>query len=273
MKKIGVKISVFMMLSCLLVLAACGNKEEKSSTDGNEKGKTLIAGTNAAFAPFEYMDKGKVTGFDVDLVEAVAKEAGYKVEVKHEGWDAMLANLQSKQSDLAIAGITMNDERKKTYDFTKPYFEATNMIVVKKESDIKNALDLKDKKIGVQNGTTGQEAAEKILGNNNGNIAKYKNITIAFMALKNNEVDAVVIDNVVGNEYVKNNPKENLKVVMDKENFDSEFYGMAFPKGSKLTKEFDQAFQKMIDNGTYAEIYKKWFKEEPDMESLKKAEK
>jgi glutamine transport system substrate-binding protein len=269
MNKIRAKFSLLLTVCCVFMLAACGSNQVSGSPDG--KTKTLTVGTNAAFAPFEYMDKGKVTGFDVDLIHAVAKEAGYQVNVQNEGWDSMLANLENKQSDLAISGITINDDRKKTYDFSRPYFEAANVIVVKKGSNVHNALDLKGKKVGVQNGTTGQDAAEKILGKNSQNVKKYEDVTVAFMALKNKEVDAVVIDNVVANEYVKNHPKENLKVIPDRKNFQSEFYGIAFPKGSDLTSKFDQALEKVMENGTYEKLYKKWFGKEPDMEVLKKA--
>jgi glutamine transport system substrate-binding protein len=269
MNKVGAKFSLFLAVCFVFLLAGCGSNQGKSDSDG--KMKTLKVGTNAAFAPFEYMEKGKVTGFDIDLIHAVAKEAGYQVDVQHEGWDSMLANLENKQSDLAISGITINDDRKKTYDFSRPYFEAANVIVVKKGSNVKNALDLKGKKVGVQNGTTGQDAAEKILGKNSQNVKKYEDVTVAFMALKNKEVDAVVIDNVVANEYVKNHPKENLKVITDRKNFESEFYGIAFPKGSELTPKFDQALDKVMENGTYEKLYKKWFGKEPDMEVLKKA--
>ena len=268
MNRIRAKLSMLLAVCCMFLLAACGTNQQNSAS--NQNSKTLKVGTNAAFAPFEYMDKGKVTGFDIDLIQAVAKEAGYQVDVQNEGWDSMLANLQNKQSDLAISGITINDDRKKTYDFSRPYFEATNVIVVKKGSNVQNAKDLKGKKVGVQNGTTGQVAAEKILGKNSQNVKKYEDVPVAFMALKNKEVDAVVIDNVVANEYVTNHPKENLKVITDRKNFESEFYGIAFPKGSELAPKFDQALEKVMNNGTYAKLYKKWFGKEPDMKALKK---
>jgi polar amino acid transport system substrate-binding protein len=145
------------------------------------------------------------------------------------------------------------------------------MIVFKEGTDIKSAEDLKGKKIGVQNGTTGQLAAEKVVGANN-NISKYENTAVAFMALENNDVEVVVTDNVVASEYTKNNPNSKVKAIEDKDSFESEFYGLMFPKDSKLKAEFDEAIKAVIESGKYAEIYEKWFGKEPSVDTLLKAE-
>jgi glutamine transport system substrate-binding protein len=198
------------------------------------------------------------------------KEAGIEYELKNVGWDPLFAALQSKEIDMAISGITINDKRKQTYDFSIPYFEATQMIMVKENSPIKNALDLKGKTIGVQNATTGQEAVEKLLGKGNKNIKKFETTVVAIMELLNGGVDAVVTDNAVANEYVKNNPDKKIKVIPDSKHFASEFYGMMFPKGSDLKAKVDEALKKVIESGKYAEIYKKWFGTEPNLDNLVK---
>ncbi|WP_243388293.1 basic amino acid ABC transporter substrate-binding protein [Bacillus kexueae] len=257
------------MLSVLMVLllAACGGGESNSS----EKEK-LKVGTDAAFAPFEFMDKGEIVGFDVDLLKAVMEEAGYEYDLQNIGWDPLFAAIQGEELDLAISGITINDDRKETYDFSKPYFQSTHMIVFKEGTEISSAQDLEGMKVGVQNGTTGQAAVEKVVGANNPNISKYENTAVAFMALANGDVEAVVTDNVVANEYVKNNPDAKVEAIEDPENFESEFYGLMFPKGSELKEKFDEALTKVIENGTYAEIYKEWFGTEPNVEGLLNAE-
>lgn len=265
-KFIGVLIFV-----TIFMLSGCGNSEKASSGAGADEKKVLKVGTDAAFAPFEYMDKGKIVGFDVDFLDAVMKEAGYKHELENIGWDPLFASVQGKQVDLAISGITINDDRKQTYDFSTPYFESTHMIVFKEGIDIKSAEDLKGKKIGVQNGTTGQLAAEKVVGANN-NISKYENTAVAFMALENNDVEVVVTDNVVASEFVKNNPNSKVEAIEDKDSFESEFYGLMFPKDSKLKAEFDEAIKEVIESGEYAEIYEKWFGKEPSVDTLLKAE-
>jgi glutamine transport system substrate-binding protein len=261
------------VLALLTALAACGKSAEPSSSSSSGKGETkkkIIVGTDAAFAPFEYMDKGKIVGFDVDLLDAVMKEAGMDYELKNIGWDPLFAAVQGKEIDMAISGITINDKRKQTYDFSVPYFESTHMIMVKENSPIKNALDLKGKTVGVQNGTTGQAAVEKLLGKENKNIKKFENTVVAIMDLLNGGVEAVVTDNAVASEYVKNNPDKKIKTIADPEHFESEFYGLMFPKGSDLKPKVDEALKKVMESGKYAEIYKKWFGTEPNMDNLLK---
>ncbi|WP_025027336.1 basic amino acid ABC transporter substrate-binding protein [Caldalkalibacillus mannanilyticus] len=255
---------VFIAIISLLALAlvGCGSKE----TAGD--GKKLVVGTDAAFPPFEYLDKGKIVGFDVDFLEAVMKEAGIDYELRNIGWDPLFAALQSKEIDLAISGITINDVRKQTYDFSHPYFESTHMILFKEGVDVKGAQDIVDMKIGVQNGTTGQSAVEKLIGVNHPNIAKYENNVVAIMALKNGDVEVVVTDNTVVNEYIKNNPDDNLIGVSDTETFEAEYYGLMFPKGSEHQEKISAAIKTVIENGTYAEIYEKWFGTTPDIDAL-----
>lgn len=269
----AVKLPLILLVICIFILSACGKgTKETGSSSSNSEVKTLNVGTEATFAPFEFMEKGKVSGFDVDLLNAVAKEAGYKVDIKNTGWDPMMAGIQGKSLDIGMAGITINAERKSTYDFSHPYFESINMIVVGKDSTVSNAEDLKGKKIGVQNGTTGQIATEKLLGKNNKNISKYETSAMAFMALENGDVEAVVTDNAVANEYVKKNPDKNVKTVDDKTNFSPEYYGILFQKDSELKSKFDKALNTVLDNGTYVKIYKKWFGVEPDVDALKSAQ-
>lgn len=269
MKKFNLLV-VMIVLSLGFILTACGTSTNSSNNNADAgKDKTLKVVTDAAYAPFEYQDKGKVVGFDVDFVTAVAKEAGYKVNVEHVGWDPLFVEVKGKTADLAVSAITINDERKQTYDFSKPYFLSTQMILAPKGTSIKNAEDLKGKKVAVQNGTTGQIATEKILGKNSPDVKKFENINLATMELKNGGAQAVVADNTVVEAYAKNNPQDKLITIKDKQNFSNEYFGLMFPKGSKLKAEFDKAISKVIDNGTYEKLYKQWFKVEPDLKTLK----
>ncbi|GAE92123.1 polar amino acid ABC transporter [Gracilibacillus boraciitolerans JCM 21714] len=120
----------------------------------------------------------------------------------------------------------------------------------------------------MQAGTTGAEAVEKILGKNHEYISKYDSNTLALMSLQSGDVDAVVTDNVVADEYVANNPEANVEMITDPETFESEFYGIMFPKGSEVKADIDAALQTVIENGTYTEIYQEWFGAEPDLEAL-----
>lgn len=272
MKK-GLFVSV-LMLSFMFLLAACGTSQETTSGEGSEAGeteekKTLRVVTDAAYAPFEYQDKGEIVGFDVDFIEAVAEEAGYEIEIEHVGWDPLFVEIKDEIADLGISAITINDDRKQTYDFSVPYFLSTNKILVPEGSDIASAADLEGKVVAVQAGTTGQEAVESIMGKNNKNMKQFENNNLAIMELTSGGADAVVADNTVVEEYVKNNPDQKLTVVEDTDSFASEYYGLMFPKGSELKAEFDEAINKVLDSGKYAEIYNEWFGSDPDIENLK----
>ncbi|WML42894.1 basic amino acid ABC transporter substrate-binding protein [Neobacillus sp. PS3-40] len=268
MKKFNIFITI-MVLSLAFILSACGTTKTSGSEEKSNEIKTLRVVTDAAYAPFEYMDKGKIVGFDVDFLNAVAKEAGYKVNIEHVGWDPLFVELKGKTADLGISAITINDKRKQTYDFSNPYFLSTNMILVPEGSTIKSADDLKDKVVAVQNGTTGQEVVEKILGTNSPNVKKFENNNLAIMELKDGGAKAVVADNTVVEAYAKNNPNDKLVTIADTKNFSNEFYGLMFPKGSKLKADFDKSIAKVIDNGTYTKLYKQWFKVNPDVKTLK----
>lgn len=274
MKKTRLVITL-VVAAFVLMLSACGTSETggtsktgKTNEGGGEK-KTLRVVTDAAYAPFEYQDKGEVVGFDIDFVKAVAKEAGYDVKIEHVGWDPIFVEIKGKTADFAVSAITINKERKQTYDFTVPYFLSKNEILVPKGSSIKSAQDLKGKVVAVQNGTTGQEVTEKILGKNSKDLKKFENNNLAILEMKNGGADAVVADNGVVDTYVKNNPKDNFVVIEDDGAFEKEFYGLLLPKGSELKADLDKAINKVFENGTYAEIYKKWFNKEADIQILK----
>ncbi|MDL4839511.1 basic amino acid ABC transporter substrate-binding protein [Aquibacillus rhizosphaerae] len=284
MKKYLSLIYLGLLLVGLLTLVACGtsgNEEsnttgsdtesdstEESAADEPEEKKVLQIGTDAAFAPFEFMETGEIVGFDVDILEAVMVEAGYEYELKNVGWDPMFASLQQKDLDFGVSAITINDDRKATYDFSTPYFKSTHMIVFNEGSDITSAADLEGLKIGVQNGTTGEDAAEKIVGENSSTISKYETTAVAFMALANGDIEAVVTDNVVADEYVANNPDAKVEAITDEESFEAEYYGFMFPKDSELVTDVDAALTTVIESGKYAEIYKEWFGAEPNTDEL-----
>lgn len=276
MKKYSFTLLLGVMLTAMLLLAACGRGDEETTSnsgDGDSEQVKLVIGTDAAFAPFEYLEGGEIVGFDVDILAAVMEEAGFDYELNNIGWDPIFPSLENGDIDVAVSAITIMDDRLETYDFSIPYFESTHMVVFNEGMDIKSAEDIKGLRIGVQVGTTGQFAAEKIVGKNDPSIFQYDTTALAFMGLENGNVDVVVTDNVVANEYVANNPDKNIEAITDDENFESEFYGFMFQKGSEHINAVNAAFDAIFNNGTYEEIYKEWFGTEPNIESLKDAAK
>jgi len=257
-----------LLLSIVLALAACGTSSEKANGDGEGKKKLRVV-TDAAYAPFEYMDKDKIIGFDVDVFTAAAEEAGYEFEIVNVGWDPVFAELENGTADVGLSAITINDDRLKSYDFSIPYFESTNKILAPEGTDIEKAADLVDKTVAVQAGTTGADAVDALLGNANEKVKKFENNNLAILEMKNKGADAVVADNAVLETYAKDNPQDNFTVIEDKEGFESEFYGFMFPKDSEIVDDLSKGLNAILDNGKYAEIYKEWFGQDPDIENLK----
>ncbi|MCH3964879.1 MAG: basic amino acid ABC transporter substrate-binding protein [Clostridium sp.] len=258
------KIFAMLFLSVfILSFAGCSSNK----TDSNNSKKLKIV-TYANWNPFEYLDNGNLVGFDIDLIKAAAKEAGYDYEIKNVGWDAMFTQIGNKTADLGISGITITDDRKQTYDFSIPYFVSRQSILVKKDSSIKSGKDLKGKTVAVQSGSTGQEAVEKLLGKNNPNIKKVKT-GLSYMELIHGGADAVVGDDTSNRSFLANNSQEGLSIIQDNKTFSPEYFGIIFPKGSKLKTDFNKALNKLYDNGKFSSIYKKWFKVDPNMEELK----
>ena len=265
------KNSLFILLlsMLLIVLAACGDAEtnEESADEGK---KVLKAVTNAAYAPMEYMDKEKLVGLDIDLAKAVAEEAGYELEVLNVGWDPLFVEIESGRAQIGVSAISITEDRKEKYEFSVPYFVSTNKILVPEDSDITSAADLTDKTVAVLSGSTGMYAIEKVIGTNNKNIKKFETNVLAIQELKQNGADAVVADGAVIEEYVKNNPNDNFKVIDDSTNFEEEYYGYMYQKGNtELRDELNEAIEAIIDNGTYEEIYESWLGTKPNLSLLK----
>ena len=259
---------VLISLITCIGLTACGG-----GNNGASGGDKVKFATEAAYAPMIFMDKDKVTGFDVDIAAAIMEEAGIDWSITNMGWDTMLESVkQGTEYKASIAAVSITDDRKLTYDFSVPYFESRNMILVPKGSDIKNALDLKDKKVAVQLSTTADILMTDIMGKGNTDLKRFDSNAVALMELDSGGVDAVVADMAIVWEYVENNPNDKYEYIIDTENFTPEYYGILLPKGSELKAKLDPAIKAILENGKYAEVYTKWFGEEPDVEGLLNAE-
>lgn len=159
-----------LVLAGCLVLTGCGKEEPKAASGAD--GHVHVV-THANWNPFEYMKDGKITGFDVELITEAAKKAGLTVDISDAGWEAIFEQIRTGQADAAISGITITDDRKATYLFSKPYFVSRQAILIREDESISSAKDLMDgKTVAVQNGSTGQEALEKLMGKNNPAIKK-----------------------------------------------------------------------------------------------------
>lgn len=240
MKKI---LALLMVLVCVTALfTACGEK-------GADK---LTMATNAEFPPFEYLEGEEMVGADIDLANAIADKLGRELEITNIDFDAALTGASTGKYDMAIAGITANDDRKKNMNFSQDYYTASQAIIVTSDSEIKTAADLKGKKISCQEGTTG----EQYLLDNKYDIQSYKTGAEAVTALVAGKVDAVVIDNAVATALSAK--KDGATVVLD-EALTKEAYAIAIKKGNdELTEEINNVLDELKADGTLKKIFEKY---------------
>ncbi|WP_322509926.1 basic amino acid ABC transporter substrate-binding protein [Anaerolinea sp.] len=237
------------VLIVALVLSACAPAKP------SEKAKVRVA-TDATFPPFEMVDEKtkELTGFDVELMNAIAAKAGFEVEWVNVGFDSMLAGIAECQYDMAIAAITITEERKASMDFSDPYINAGQIVTVRKETtDIGGKDDLKGKKIGAQLGTTGAIEAEKIA---DAQVKTYDSYDQAFLDLANGQIDAVIADYPTTLAFLATNP-DKLKTVG--EVFTDENYGVAFcKKKADLIPQVNAAIKALKEDGTVKKLEEKW---------------
>ncbi len=251
------KVLVFLMMAvmaCSMLLAGCGSDDKKSA----DSAKVLRVGTEPAFAPFEFPKEGskELTGFDIELVQALGKHMGYKVQIEGMGFDALIPALQAGNIDAAIAGMTITDERKKVVTFTDSYYTSGLMIMVRKDSNVKNIDDLKGKTIACQIGTTGENKSRTVEG---ATVKAFNTQDEAALELKNGGCDALIGDAPVIEYYMTKAGKDFAKTVGEK--MEAEPYGIAVKKDSKLAGDLNKALAELKKNGEYDKLYTKWFGE------------
>jgi polar amino acid transport system substrate-binding protein len=261
------------LMLAALVLAACGKKEPEAPAAAASAApapavaaapapapKVYVVGTDAAYAPFESQnEKGEIVGLTIDVVTAVAKKAGIEVKFVNTPWEGIFNALQQGDRDMLASSITITDERKQSMDFTNPYFDAYQLIAVKADSKVTKFDDLKKLKVGVQTGTTGDEAVTKQQGKNSTNIKRFESTPLALKELEAGGVDAVVADNGVVVNYVTNNAGAKFKTVSDKA-FAPEQYGFAVKKGNaELLDKLNRGLADIKADGSYDQIYAKYF--------------
>jgi polar amino acid transport system substrate-binding protein len=253
------------VISAALMLGGCGQKggdaAQGASAGAATQDKVYSVGTDASYAPFEFLnDKKEVQGFDADVLNAVAAKAGIKLKFINTPWEGIFATLQQGDRDVLASAVTITKERKLTMDFSDPYFDARQLIAVGKDATGVHSLnDLKDKKVAVQTGTTGDEVVQKLMGKTSPNIKRFESMPLALKELEDGGVFAAVGDNGVVVNYVKNNPNTKLVTVEDKTNFSPEQYGYAVKKGNKaLLDKLNSGLAAIKADGTYDTIYKKY---------------
>jgi glutamine transport system substrate-binding protein len=227
---------------------------------GTAGAKDLVVGVDANFMPFEFKVDGKLTGFDVELFEAIAKEIGVDFKWQTMDFNGIIPALQSRSIDAAIAGITIKSEREMVVDFSHPYYDSGLIILVAADDDeIKVLEDLEGKRVATKLGTTSVDFLK-----NNVEMEELKllpNTDNLFMELISGGVHAVFFDSPPLLYYAKNQGKGKVKTVGPL--YQGQPYGIAFPQGSDLREKVNIALLKFMEDGTYAKLYEKWFGASP----------
>jgi ABC-type amino acid transport substrate-binding protein len=248
------RIGVLLTLAALLAvpfLAGCG-----LSIKTVQPGK-LTMGSDTSYPPFESLEGTKPVGFDVELAQAIAKKMGLQLKVISTTWEDIIPGLEAHKYDVIMTAMPINADREKQINFSDPYIDSDQSIAVVKGSPIKNQAGLKGKVVGVQSETTGQVEAEKIqqVGGLK-EIRKFSTIPVAFEALQQGKIDAIINDFPV-NSYISMHSGKTTVVSKIPTN---EKYGIGIAKtNASMLNEVNKALQEVKDDGTYAAIYKKWF--------------
>jgi polar amino acid transport system substrate-binding protein len=222
-------------------------------------GKKVVVATDATWPPMEMVDKDKkIVGFDIDFMNAVAKEAGFTVEFKNTAWDGIFAGLDSGQYDAIISSVTITEERQKKYDFSLPYVDAGQILVVPKTEKGTKLADLKGKKVGAQIGTTGAMEIKKA---KTAELKTYDEVGLAFEDMVAGRIAGVVCDEPTAIIYAlqKAEYKDKFKIVGKA--FTKEAYGIVVKKGNKeLIDLFNKGIKAVKAKKADVAMKKKWLK-------------
>jgi polar amino acid transport system substrate-binding protein len=218
-------------------------------------GNKIRVATDATWPPFEYVDdQNKIVGFDIDLMDAIARKAGLEIEYVNVGFDPLLAGMATGTYDAAISSITIKPERAENMLFTDPYYVAGQMIVVKANNTaITGESSLTGKTLGAQLGTTGEALAKEVTG---ATVKSYNQIGLAIQDLLNSQVDAVICDTPIAENYVKTNAA-TLKTVGSA--LTTEDYGIAVAKGKNdLLNKLNDGLKAVKGEGLIDQLVQKW---------------
>jgi polar amino acid transport system substrate-binding protein len=251
-------------LTLTLALSACGGDDDTGGTSSEasadleliEEGKLMVC-SEIPYKPFEYEEDGEFTGFDIDLVNEIGERLDLEVEILPSAFDGLQsgASLNSQQCDMAASAMTITEERKANIDFSDGYYDSKQSLLVPADSDIASIEDLAGKSVGVQSTTTGEAYTEENAPEDT-DIKGFPGDADMFNAIQAGQVDALLQDLPVNLEHTRDGEYEIV------EQYDTdEQYGFALEKDNSdnLLAAVNDALQEMRDDGTYQEIYDKYF--------------
>jgi len=249
---------VFISVFLLVIASSFTGCSSKTNSDS----KVVVIGHDINFVPFEYKDSktGDYVGFDIEFIKAIADEVGFEYTLEPMSFDGLIPALQAGKIDIAIAGMTIKPERAEKVDFSQPYYDAgLHLLVRADEVKINGIEDLNGKVIASKTGTTSYDFAKEVNGVEE--VTPFETIIEAYQELERGSADGVIFDSPAVLRYANNEGKEKVKIVGPL--YEGQQYGIAFKKGSTLRYKVDNAIDKLRENGTYGDIYEKWFGKRP----------
>ncbi len=246
MKTARIVLICFLAVFCLTGMAAAARTK-------------IVVATDATWPLMEMMDKNNaIVGFDIDLLNAVAKEVGLTVEYRNTPWDKIFEGLDAGKYDAIISSVTITDDRRKKYDFTDPYFSAGQILVAPQSSKARALADLKGSKIGAQSGTTGAMIITRAPGVE---LKAYDDIQAAFADLASGRIQGVVCDTPAAANYVFQNPQYKGKFRIASSPLTQEPYGIVVKKGNKEVLDLlNKGIKAVKAKGIDKQLEKKWLK-------------
>lgn len=243
------------------LLASCKKADGASASGADTSNGTLTIGVDDTYPPMEFQDPNsdKDVGFDIDMANAIGKSLKKKVVIQSISWDGIFNALNAKKFDCIISSVSMTEEREQNYLFTKPYIANAQMIVVKKgDKSITKKEDLKGTEVAAQVNTTANDSANTLVKNGIAlKLTTYDQIIQCFQALKAGKAKAVIVDEVVGEYYIKQSPKDYQSAAV---NLTNEPIGVCFRKDdSALRDSVQTAIDGMVKDGSMKKISVKWF--------------
>lgn len=244
---------------CMVAVAmtGCAKKDAATAQTAPKKTKLVIA-SDATWPPMEYVDENKnIVGFAPDMLKAISEATGVEIEVRSTAWDGIFAGLSAGSYDAICSSVTITDERKQTMDFSEPYVNAGQVLVVQKTTTgVTTIADLKGKKVGAQIGTTGAIAIGKVA---DVTLASYDEVGLAFEDLAIGRIAGVVSDSPIAANFALKNPKFKDKLMIVGKPFTDEWLGIAVKKGDTATLAIlNDGLAKIKAAGKLDELSKKW---------------
>ncbi len=247
-----------LILGLVLILAAtaafAGGQRQADDAD------RITVATDATWPPMQFINENReLVGFDIDLMRLIAEEAGFEVVFQNTAWDGIFAGLATGEYDAVISSVTITEERQETMDFSIPYINAGQVLIVRQnQTGVTTLADLRGQSVGAQIGTTG---AFEVQGTDGVDLRTYDELGLAIEDLANGRIDGVVADTPIAADFVLQNENYRGRLQIVGEPFTDEYYGIAVRKGnSAVLDRINAGLQAVLDSGRNTELEEKWLR-------------